>query len=97
MLWNISCSRPHLLNEEPLTGLLMDTNRWHGTLLAKIALIPQSLMNSYTDKDAHLASGKGLWNEGDFMVSFPDCDSAGRSCKNEMDLWFKVAEKHKES
>jgi hypothetical protein len=49
-------------------------------------------MNSYTEKDHKLAGENGMWKEEDFMVSFPDCGEAPRSCKDEMDPWFRKAE-----
>lgn len=62
--------------------------QWHGTLLAKIALVPQSIMNSYTKEDARVAGPNGLWKEGDFMMNFNECESSKRSCEEEMRPWF---------
>ncbi|QDS73831.1 hypothetical protein FKW77_006437 [Venturia effusa] len=66
--------------------------QWHGTLLAKLALIPQNLLNSYTEKDHKLAGANGMWRDGDFMVSFPDCSEAPRSCKAELEPWLRKTE-----
>ncbi|TID24279.1 glycosyltransferase family 34 protein [Venturia nashicola] len=66
--------------------------QWHGTLLTKIALIPQNLLNSYTEKDHELAGEDGIWKDGDFMVSFPDCSEPPRSCKEEMNPFFRKTE-----
>lgn len=90
MLWSILCSK--LLSVNNCKRYPNRGNRWHGTLLAKIALIPQNLLNSYTEKDHKLAGRDGMWKDGDFMVSFPDCSEPPRSCKEDMDPWFRKTE-----
>ncbi|KAK8198492.1 putative alpha-1,6-mannosyltransferase mnn11 [Zalaria obscura] len=54
--------------------------QWHGTILAKLALVPQRILNSYTTGPAD-----GTYQEGDFVANFHGCqrDSA-RDCEQEM-------------
>lgn len=65
-----------------------DYVRWHGTILAHIALLPQKILTTYTEKDAKLAADDGLYKEGDFTVFFGDCDRGTRSCAAEMKPYF---------
>ncbi|KAF2432040.1 galactosyl transferase [Tothia fuscella] len=63
--------------------------QWHGTLLAKIALIPQNTMNSYTAKDEKQASDSGIYKDGDFVLYFGECDNPPeRNCELEMRPYF---------
>lgn len=62
--------------------------RWHGTILARIALLPQKILATYTEKDEKLAGEDGLYKEGDFLVYFGDCHSSDRSCAGEMKPYF---------
>ncbi|KAL9087862.1 MAG: hypothetical protein Q9165_006424 [Trypethelium subeluteriae] len=57
--------------------------QWHGTILAKLALVPQRILNSYLrDPDG---GTEGAYAEGDFVVNFFGCDIAGdRNCEEEM-------------
>ncbi|KAL9051075.1 MAG: hypothetical protein Q9162_006248 [Coniocarpon cinnabarinum] len=54
--------------------------QWHGTVLMKMALVPQRLLNSYTTTE-----GEGQYEDGDFVANFRGCDNAGsgRSCEKE--------------
>ncbi|KAF2202064.1 alpha-1,6-mannosyltransferas-like protein subunit [Delitschia confertaspora ATCC 74209] len=68
--------------------------QWHGTILAKLALVPQSLINSYA-KGAD-PSQQGHYKSGDLVASFPGCDKGGkRSCDEEMKPYFEEIEKRK--
>jgi len=62
--------------------------RWHGTILAKIALIPQNVLTSYIEKEASIASDNGIYKDGDFTLFFGDCNKGGRSCVSEMKPHF---------
>ncbi|KAI5197011.1 hypothetical protein E4T39_07496 [Aureobasidium subglaciale] len=54
--------------------------QWHGTILAKLALVPQRILNSYTQGPA-----EGIYNEGDFVANFHGCiRDSKRSCEAEM-------------
>jgi mannan polymerase II complex MNN11 subunit len=58
--------------------------RWHGTVLAKLALVPQNTMNSYHEKESSMATDSGLYKDGDFILNFGDCTTADRKCETEM-------------
>jgi mannan polymerase II complex MNN11 subunit len=72
---------------------LLTCRRWHGTILAKLALVPQNIMNSYSSKDTGAASANGIFKDKDFIINFGDCDDPARSCELEMRPWFKKAQK----
>ncbi|KAI5800018.1 galactosyl transferase GMA12/MNN10 family-domain-containing protein [Geopyxis carbonaria] len=66
--------------------------QWHPTILTKLALIPQKIMNSYpTPIESKLAeSGDAIYEKGDFVVHFHNCWNPGRSCEKEfMAYWNK--------
>lgn len=54
--------------------------QWHGTVLARMALVPQRVMNSYTRGE-----GDEVYQDGDFVANFHGCDSpgVGRDCEKE--------------
>jgi mannan polymerase II complex MNN11 subunit len=69
--------------------------QWHPTILAKLALVPQRVMNSY---NVHVGNGKadktagedGMWQEGDFLVRFPECETTTeRQCDDEMRPYYE--------
>jgi mannan polymerase II complex MNN11 subunit len=62
--------------------------RWHGTILAHIALLPQKILSTYTEKDEKLAGEDGLYKAGDFLVYFGDCTNSNRNCAQEMKPYF---------
>ncbi|KAJ9665552.1 putative alpha-1,6-mannosyltransferase mnn11 [Coniosporium apollinis] len=65
--------------------------QWHGTILAKLALVPQRIMNSYV-KDEKGNNAGGVYQDGDFVAHFYGCDKAPRHCEEEMAPSFaKVA------
>lgn len=46
--------------------------QWHPTILAKMAIVDQSILNAYS------TSKQGAeYKDGDLAVRFPDCASAG--------------------
>ncbi|CAK4034282.1 glycosyltransferase family 34 [Lecanosticta acicola] len=58
--------------------------QWHGTVLAKLALVPQRILNSYTREKGGDAT-EGLYQEGDFIANFHGCQrDATRDCEEEM-------------
>lgn len=70
--------------------------QWHGTILAKLALVPQNLFNSYASGPAHPKNGQ--YREGDLVAVFPGCDRDKRNCADEMQAFFDVLEgKNKDS
>ncbi|KAF2730492.1 alpha-1,6-mannosyltransferas-like protein subunit [Polyplosphaeria fusca] len=57
--------------------------QWHGTILAKLALVPQDLFNSYVTGPASPKNGQ--YKDGDLIASFPGCDKEKRDCAEEME------------
>jgi len=55
--------------------------QWHGTVLTKLALVPQRTLNSYTKGEA-----EERYSDGDFVAHLHGCDKddTGRSCENEL-------------
>ncbi|KAF2141255.1 glycosyltransferase family 34 protein [Aplosporella prunicola CBS 121167] len=69
--------------------------QWHGTVLSKLALIPQRIMNSYT-QETH-GKTDSLYQEGDFVVSWPSCIRDRKDkCEEDMTAWFGIAESRME-
>lgn len=68
---------------------LISQNRWHGTILAKLAMVPQNLLNSYALGPANERNGR--FQEGDLVAVFPGCDKNGRDCAVEQQAyWTKL-------
>ncbi|KAF2100102.1 glycosyltransferase family 34 protein [Rhizodiscina lignyota] len=65
--------------------------QWHGTILAKLALVKQNVMNSYADPIREQASDAGAAREGDFVTYFGLCDNPPRNCENEMQPYIDKA------
>ena len=57
--------------------------RWHGTVLAKLALVPQRILNSYM-KPEYGSAEDGVYKDGDFIANYAGCDAKDRSCETEM-------------
>ena len=57
--------------------------QWHGTVLMKMALVPQRIMDSYTMAEGD--NTEGMYKDGDFIANFHGCDrpGAGRDCEKE--------------
>lgn len=59
--------------------------QWHGTVLAKLALVPQRLLNSYIYDSSSYSSAEGTYQEGDFVANFHGCHrDPARNCEDEM-------------
>lgn len=64
--------------------------QWHGSVLSKLALVPQKVLNSYV-KEAVVQEGAtvtvdGTYSEGDFVANFHGCNTdPTRSCEREME------------
>ncbi|KAK4963852.1 putative alpha-1,6-mannosyltransferase mnn11 [Elasticomyces elasticus] len=57
--------------------------QWHGTILAKLALVPQRILNSYTRDQSGRTDG--IYVEGDFVANFHGCQrDENRNCEEEM-------------
>jgi len=64
--------------------------QWHGTILAKLAMVPQNLLNAYANGPA---SQNGQFSEGDLVANFPGCDRDERNCMDEQKPYWDVLEK----
>ena len=64
--------------------------QWHPTILTKLALVPQRLLNSY-NVDIGSRGGKGvMYKEGDFVERLVGCElDQNRNCEREMDLIYQ--------
>ena len=53
--------------------------QWHGSVLSRLALVPQGVLNGYT---------RGLegeeWREGGFVKNANGCEGEGRGCEAEV-------------
>jgi len=73
--------------------------QWHPTILAKMVLIEQRLINSYNfatppvvlDEEAgDVRTHDSLWQEGDLLINFKGCDETeARDCGKEMREYFQ--------
>jgi len=69
---NPSCLLPLLMNyQEHIV-------QWHPTILSKLALVPQRIMNAYPK--GQTVNESEAYRDGDFIVRFAGCEQAGRSC-----------------
>ncbi|KAF1360032.1 alpha-1,6-mannosyltransferas-like protein subunit [Lizonia empirigonia] len=68
--------------------------QWHGTILAKLAMVPQSLLNAYV---AGPHAPDGLYKEGHLVANFPACDKDGRDCAKEQQPFFEALERKRQA
>lgn len=71
--------------------------QWHPTVLARLALIPQRVINAYS-KDSSDAAIDGTYKDGDLVLRLFGCETdAKRNCEKEMEpyyhLWAKNLKK----
>ena len=70
--------------------------QWHPTILAKLALVPQRTMNSYSSQSKSAAED-GKYKEEDFIVHLAGCDTEPRrNCEKEMESYWKMWLKHRD-
>ena len=62
--------------------------RWHGTILAKLAIVPQNTLNAYASGPASPRDGQ--FQDGDLVANFPGCDKDGRDCAKEHQPFFDI-------
>ncbi|KAI1002782.1 hypothetical protein K3495_g5424 [Podosphaera aphanis] len=62
--------------------------QWHPTILSRIALVPQRIINSYEKSDQ--SSTSGIYKQGDFIIEFAGCEQAGRSCAKEAQPYTSI-------
>lgn len=64
--------------------------QWHATMLAKLALIPQRVINAYS-KDSPDAAVDGTYQDGDFVIHFSGCENDNkRVCEEEMQPYYAM-------
>ncbi|RKF54798.1 putative alpha-1,2-galactosyltransferase C8D2.17 [Erysiphe neolycopersici] len=61
--------------------------QWHPTILSKLALIPQRMLNSYSKPDT--TSEAGVYREGDFVVELTGCEQTDRNCATEVQPYLE--------
>ncbi|KAH8811748.1 galactosyl transferase GMA12/MNN10 family-domain-containing protein [Xylogone sp. PMI_703] len=59
--------------------------QWHPTILSKLALVPQRIMNSYSA--VRTEDKQGPWQDGDFVITFAGCEQ--RDCASESEPFHK--------
>lgn len=68
--------------------------QWHGTILAKLALVPQRMLNAYAPGIEGLKEGE--FHEDDLVANFPGCDKREGGCPKEQESFFQVLAKQNE-
>ncbi len=64
--------------------------QWHPTILTKLSLIPQRILNAYTVNIESRGGGEVTYEEGDFVARAVGCErDAVRNCETEMDPWYR--------
>ncbi|KAF9888106.1 hypothetical protein FE257_009242 [Aspergillus nanangensis] len=64
--------------------------QWHPTVLSRLALVPQRIINAYS-KESNGAGKDGSYKEGDFIIRFFGCDSdPKRNCEKELDPYYNL-------
>ncbi|KAH8687860.1 galactosyl transferase GMA12/MNN10 family-domain-containing protein [Tricladium varicosporioides] len=61
--------------------------QWHPTILSKLMLIPQRIMNAYTKEQS--AGETGTYKDGDFVIRFAGCGGSTRDCVKEAEPFSK--------
>lgn len=63
--------------------------QWHPTILTRLALVPQRVMNAYHQIPPGQKGGD-VYQDDDFLVRFVGCEvDASRSCEKEMEGYYK--------
>jgi mannan polymerase II complex MNN11 subunit len=64
--------------------------QWHPTILARLALVPQRIFNSYSPTSVN-ASADGKYKENDFLIRFYGCERDDkRDCEKEMEPYWRL-------
>ena len=64
--------------------------QWHPTILTKLALVPQRLLNAYGVDIQSRGGTEVMYKEGDFVVNLVGCaNDAGRSCEQEINPYYR--------
>lgn len=75
-----------------LTSLLLQEHivQWHPTILTKLALVPQHLINSYGVDIASRGGKEVMHKEGEFVVRLIGCElDSARYCEKEFDTYYQ--------
>ena len=63
--------------------------QWHPTILTKLAIVPQNILNSYGSDIPSRGGKEVMYKEGDFIVRFPNCElDANRDCEREIEPYY---------
>ena len=63
--------------------------QWHPTILTKLALVPQRIMNAYNVLSP-AQQGSDVYQDEDFLVRFAGCElDVNRNCEKEMDGFYE--------
>jgi len=63
--------------------------QWHPTILTKLALIPQKLLNSYGVDISSRGGKEVMYKDNDFLVRFPNCElDSNRNCEHELEPYY---------
>lgn len=64
--------------------------QWHPTILTKLALIPQNLINSYGVDIATRGGKEVMYKDGEFVVRLVGCElDSTRYCEKEFDMYYQ--------
>ena len=64
--------------------------QWHPTILTKLALVPQNLLNSYGVDIPSRGGKEAMYKEGEFAVRLVGCDlDSSRYCEKEFDQYYQ--------
>ncbi|KAI4161761.1 MAG: hypothetical protein LQ342_004593 [Letrouitia transgressa] len=63
--------------------------QWHPTILTKLALVPQRVINSYGVEIASRGGKEVMYKDGDLVVRLVGCEGdPNRSCEKEFDVFY---------
>ena len=64
--------------------------QWHPTVLTRLAIVPQGIMNAYGVDIPRRGGKEVMYKEEDFVVQFPGCKvGPNRNCEKEMESYYK--------
>ncbi len=64
--------------------------QWHPTILTKLALVPQNLLNSYGVDIPSRGGKEVMYKEGEFVVRLVGCElDQARYCEKEFDMYYQ--------
>lgn len=60
--------------------------QWHPTILSRMAIVPQRIMNAFVKSDT--TNDESAYKDGDFVVRFPDCHAEDKKNCETLSLPF---------